>query len=131
MSPYLFILCSEFFLLFCIIVHNHLLKAYSPCQGPIISHVFYADDYLIVERAMVKEAACLVVLLDAYCYHSGQVVIYTKLHITFSPSTPSRIKSQIDRILNVSEHSLPWQYLGVSMSTKPLCQLDFSLCSEK
>ena len=93
LSPYLSILFSE--LLSCALhmaVDHKLLKAYkSTGMVPVISHVLFADDCLIVARAAAKDSLWVKLVLDTYCLFSNQAVNTSNSYIMFGPSTPRTI----------------------------------------
>lgn len=96
LSPYLFILGSE---LLSTYLHGaiqlKLLRAYKPSpQGPVISHILYADDCLLTARATVCDALMLKSILEAYCDTTGQAINYSKSHIIFSPILPLLLRSR-------------------------------------
>lgn len=120
--PFLFLICFEVFsqLLHCA-VQNNLLKVYCPYGGLDFFLLFYADDYLRMTQATIKDAACLVASIDAYCHHFGQLVNYAKSYIIFSPTTPVFIKSDILSLLHIMEKGMVWQYLGLPLfPSRPL-----------
>lgn len=71
-------------------------------MDPCISHVFYTDNCLLLDRATTRESLCLQILIDFYCAISGQVINVTKLCINFGPSIFASTKAQIRRLLQIS-----------------------------
>ena len=89
LSSYLFLLCAEGFLAF---IHdaarNNHLNGISICRGaPKITHLFFADDSLLLCRANGFECRKLKELLCMYELASGQKINTDKSSIFFSPNT--------------------------------------------
>ena len=89
LSSYLFLLCAEGFLAF---IHdtarNNHLNGISICRGPPkITHLFFADDSLLLYRANGFECRKLKELLCMYELASGQKINTDKSSIFFSPNT--------------------------------------------
>lgn len=80
LSPYLFVLCME------TLAHRiqqactlQLWKPIKFCRtGPELSHVFYADDLLLMGEASEVQARTLKEVLVQFCRESGQRVNYSK-----------------------------------------------------
>lgn len=78
------------------------------CAGPIISHIFYVNDCLLIGQATLEDAITLTAIIDAYFYHSGQNVNYTKSHIPFGLATFFHVRSNILIIFDILDKTLPW-----------------------
>ena len=52
-------------------------------EAPVISHLLFADDSLILIHADKKNANCLIDILTRYCANSGQKVSEAKSSIFF------------------------------------------------
>lgn len=69
--------------------------------GLAISHIFYANDYLLIANRKVRDAVYLATtILDVYYSHSCQTINYDKFHIMFSPSTSPTDKFQVLKSLS-------------------------------
>ena len=67
------------------------LKGIRVCRGaPMVSHLLFADDSLILMNADKKNTDCLRNLLDIYCQSSGQMLSVNKSSIFF----PLRIQTR-------------------------------------
>lgn len=103
-----------------------MLKAFKPRGGPSISHILYADDRVLVARAI-----CIKATIDTYCTLSRQAVNFNKSQITFSPSTSPSIKYQIKASLQVAEKGGTLDYLGASIFGKLVTTTDVNYLLEK
>ncbi|CAN6545401.1 unnamed protein product [Malus baccata var. baccata] len=74
LSPYLFILVEEVlsWMIEGKVDHGRLVGVRMDFSGPVISHLFFADDTLIFLRADEHNCRLLRYLLDTYCEASGQ-----------------------------------------------------------
>lgn len=97
LSPYLFIICSEvLFKVLYFAIQHQLLRVYKSLREVlVVSHLFFADDCLLVARATVKDVACLKAIFDTYYEISGQSINVSKSQIQISPKTPNYIKTRI------------------------------------
>ena len=85
LSPYLFLICVGGLLaLLKKTVDAGLLKGLAACQrGPKISHLFFADDSLILCRATKEECSNLQRVLETYEQASGQQLNWEKDFLIF------------------------------------------------
>ncbi|KAK8923941.1 hypothetical protein KSP39_PZI019193 [Platanthera zijinensis] len=114
LSPYLFILCSEFLSL--------LIKS-NPHPGigikinnkaPKISHLLFADDTLLFGTASTKTAGELAGILRRYCELSGEAVNSLKSNILFGPKVPASAKRAILHMLS-QRPTNSLSYLGITL----------------
>jgi hypothetical protein len=56
-------------------------------DAPMVSHLLFADDSLILMNVDTKNALKLKEILDRYCTNSGQKLFERKSSIFFSPNT--------------------------------------------
>jgi hypothetical protein len=73
-------------------------------NAPVISHLLFADDSLILMQANKENAKKLKSLLDHY---------YAKSNIFFSENTEVTVKAEVCESLNIMIDSLSDKYLGL------------------
>ena len=99
--------------------------------GPWMSHIFYADDVLLVVRATTKDCICIKAILKTYYLMFGQAMNVTTSYVTFSPSILRMTKRAICAVLQIAEKKRIWRYLGVPLSRERLTATDFHFLKEK
>ncbi|XP_068323301.1 uncharacterized protein [Pyrus communis] len=115
LSPYLFILVGEVLSkLIQSAVDNGRLKGVKMGGfGPMISHLFFADDTLLFLRADMKNCRNLRNLLDKFCEASGQKVNLVKSSVFFGENVPKMNADQMGSALGMAVVINPGTYLGV------------------
>jgi hypothetical protein len=115
LSPYLFLLCAEG--LSSMITHPKVNKELTGVRvgrdAPIVTHLLFADDSLILMEANEKNAMMLKKIMDMYCDSSGQMVSDAKSSIYFSPNTHVNDRVVVCEKLNIVIESLTDKYLGL------------------
>lgn len=96
-SPYLFLLCAEGL--------SCLLKNLGPMflsrgarvgvHAPWISHLLFADDWIVFSEASQRGASRLQEVLEIYSRGSGQMVNRDKLAVFFSRNCTEEMKSEV------------------------------------
>ncbi|CAM8916564.1 unnamed protein product [Rhodiola kirilowii] len=88
LSPYLFIICSEW--LSYSLLNLHMERCIEGIQisrnAPYVTHLMFADDCLLLFKVGDKTAEALSTLLRKYECISGQVVNYNKSELIISPN---------------------------------------------
>ncbi|CAN1147561.1 Putative ribonuclease H protein At1g65750 [Linum perenne] len=82
-------------------------------EGPRLSHLFYADDLILLSEATPCQAEVILQCLDAFCDASGQAVNKEKSVCFCSPNTLRSTASTIAGILGFSLTQNLGRYLGV------------------
>jgi hypothetical protein len=102
-SPYLFILCAE--ALSAMIdkanIEGSITSVPTSKHGPRISHLFFADDYLLFCRSIISQWNYLANLLRRYEEASGQRLNCSKTGIFFSTNTPQAIIEEIVEVVGI------------------------------
>ena len=115
LSPYLFLLVAEG--LSCMLKgaeERGELEGIKVCrEAPVISHLLFADDSLILMHVDKKNADCLSDILNRYCANSGQKVSEAKSSIYFSSNTEVDVKTEVCEVFNIMIESLSDKYLGL------------------
>ncbi|KAB2621987.1 hypothetical protein D8674_024169 [Pyrus ussuriensis x Pyrus communis] len=115
LSPYLFILVGEVLskLIQGAVDQGRLEGVKIGGSGPVISHLFFADDTLLFLRADVKNCRNLRHMLDKFCVASGQKVNLEKSSVFFGANVPKVNADQMGNALGMAVVINPGTYLGV------------------
>ena len=132
-SPYLFILGQEVLsrLIEYDLNKKNIAGIKSSISGPTISHVMYADDIVLFSKALRKDAANLVRILEKYCTWSGQAINRSKSGVYFSKHTHSQDRRAIKSILQVNNLKKDAVYLGAPMLLSKAPSKDFAFLQDK
>lgn len=114
LSPYLFILCSEFLSRMLAIEESKgELYGIKVCRNAqTISHLLYADDMVIMCKVSRQDASVVQRCLDKYCAGLGQAINSKKSSIFFSKNTRREDKSEVKKFLEIKEMRKESMYLG-------------------
>ncbi|CAM8943394.1 unnamed protein product [Rhodiola kirilowii] len=128
LSPYLFILCSEW-----LSYKLSNLQATRSIEGikvsrgaPFVTHLMFADDCLLLFQVGDGTAESLATLLKNYENVSGQVVNYNKSELVLSPNVNDTTRSTIQNQLSVKLVNQHDKYLGLPLTLKRKLTLNFS-----
>ncbi|GLT70369.1 hypothetical protein SLA2020_424520 [Shorea laevis] len=98
-----------------------LWKGSKACKrGPLLSHIFFANDFIFIGKAMVENCYYLKNLLEFFCSRSGQCVKPSKSKLFFSKNVVKEVRDFLNTILGFSQTTNIETYLGVFISTKKL-----------
>jgi hypothetical protein len=114
-SPYLFLIAAEGLscLLKSVSQSSHFVGVQVAPTAPVVNHLLFADDSLLLFKASNEGANEVSNLLTTYCNASGQRVNNEKSSIFFSKGCPQSVRDGIKNSLNVHNEQLSERYLGM------------------
>ena len=115
LSPYLFLLCAEGLTA---LLHkaelDYSLRGVAVCRnGPKVTHLMFADDYLLFYRASTEECQVVMNILSQYEEASGQKLNSDKTSIFNSSNTPPDTRIAIGNLLGAPNSNSIERYLGL------------------
>ncbi|KAL0000485.1 hypothetical protein SO802_014266 [Lithocarpus litseifolius] len=133
LSSYLFILGQEVLsrLLEKELVNKNFSGIKASQRGPTITHVMYADDIVLFSKAGIKDAHCLVRVLNKYCRWSGQKINFNKSGVFFSRHTQLQHRRSIKSILNIKNLKKDAVYLGAPLLLSRAPTKDFAFLQDR
>ncbi|KAG8373223.1 hypothetical protein BUALT_Bualt11G0001300 [Buddleja alternifolia] len=88
----------------------------SVCRGgPKISHMFFADDIILVAKTRTKCANSIKSILDQFCSASGLKISLNKSKVFYAPKTRTEIQQEMTCILAIGSTRHLGKYLGVNV----------------
>jgi hypothetical protein len=108
LSPYLFLLVAEGLssMLRGAEARGEIKGVHVCRDAPMISHLLFADDSLILMQADSENSTNLKNILDSYCASSGQRISEAKSSVFFSGNTAVEVRADVCQILNIMIKSL-------------------------
>ncbi|XP_031099793.1 uncharacterized protein LOC116003991 [Ipomoea triloba] len=115
LSPYLFILVMEgLSAMISMEIKNNGIHGIKVARGaPEVSHLFFADDYLLFCRANSFEANVMKATLAEFSLASRQHINYNKSSLMFSKNVDSLTREVVCEVMGISEGSHSGRYLGL------------------
>ncbi|CAA0837929.1 Uncharacterized mitochondrial protein AtMg01250, partial [Striga hermonthica] len=117
LSPYLFLIVTE--LLTALVQHSissGMLKGLKLSRnGPVLSHILFADGSLFFLKAGTDQAGFLMSILEKYRLFTGQTVNLQKSAVFFSRNTSDHLKRSICNALNNIVSHRSTKYLGLPL----------------
>jgi hypothetical protein len=126
-SPYLFVMCiDKLSHLISQAVNKRKWKAPKAGKnGPIVSHLMFADDLLLFGEATEGQMKCMVDILNNFCRMSGQQVSNEKTSVFFSSNTSRSLRDKLIRLSGYRETNSLGNYLGVPLIGRAPKKKDF------
>lgn len=100
-------------------------------QGPMISHLMFADDLLFFGEATESQMKCVINTLNTLCSMSGQEVNNKKTSILFSLNVSRITKNRLLQISQFKETHDFRKYLGVPLMGRKLKAFDYQYMAEQ
>ncbi|KAK8929024.1 hypothetical protein KSP39_PZI017553 [Platanthera zijinensis] len=124
LSPYLFIICSEFLSLLIKINHHPVLGIKLSTSASKISHLLFADDTLLFGTATTGTVKCFSSVINDYCSYSGEAINPTKSSILFGLKVLPASKDQI--LLELGHKNVKaLSYLGIKLRPGRAWTIDY------
>jgi hypothetical protein len=122
-SPYLFVLCMD--KLSHLIMHAVNAGRWKTLRagrnGPVVSHLMFADDLLLFGEATENQMDCVMNILTKFCSMSGQEASYEKTSILFSKNVSNKLVQNS----GFRETTHLGKYLGVPLTGNAPRRSDF------
>ncbi|KAH1032453.1 hypothetical protein J1N35_044627 [Gossypium stocksii] len=99
--------------------------------GPKISHLFFADDLVILCEVQMEQARLLDSILKQFCASSGHRISGRKSNIYFSKSTEGSVRNQIPQMFGFQEVLNLSTYLRVPLLHERITSSTLSFIVEK
>jgi hypothetical protein len=114
LSPYIFIMCMEFL---SYLIHERCSdNLWDPVKaarnGPVFSHLFFADDLVLFAKADRKNCQSIKEVLETFCDLSGQKVNSCKSKAYFSPNVNPDQRRELCSVLGIDSTPDLGKYLG-------------------
>ncbi|XP_048596342.1 uncharacterized protein LOC125578099 [Brassica napus] len=115
MSPFLFVLCTEglIHLMHKAVENGSIHGIQFSEEGPMIHHMLFADDCLLICKASSEQANKLIEILQIYESATGQLINVAKSAITFGVKVKDNIKAEIKQITGIEKEGGTGSYLGL------------------
>ena len=115
LSPYMFLLCAIGLqvLLHKVESDGAIRGVYICCNGPRVSHIFFADDCVLFCCAKQIECQVILNILATYERGSGQKINKDKTNLFFSTNTSLDVQESIQQLLGMPSIRNFEKYLGL------------------
>lgn len=94
-------------------------------NGPLVSHLMFADDLLLFGEASTNQMKCVTDILSLFCRLSGQQVSQEKTSIIFSKNVDRSTRDQLRIMSGFRETNVLGKYLGVPVTGKAPRKADY------
>lgn len=123
LSPYLFIMCMELFLRNISLSIDYL--NWKPIRlsnkGPLLSHLFFADDIILFSKITPKSCNAIIDVLNNFCKYSGQKINFENQNFSSLSIVALLIKNLLLLLLtlrNVLLLASTWDFLCSRLDLK-------------
>lgn len=99
--------------------------------GPLLSHLFFADDLVLFGEASVENAAVLQETLNTFCRYSGYKINASKSSLFFSNNTNDSLRGAIGNFLGFQQTDDLGMYLGVPLFHSRISKNTFKFIVDK
>ncbi|XP_039119935.1 uncharacterized protein LOC120256290 [Dioscorea cayenensis subsp. rotundata] len=110
---------------------NCMIPGFNPNLNHNFNHLMFADDLILVTQASRRAARGINQCLNVYGFLTGQRPNFAKSHIFFPTWCNKHVSSRIRAILNLTQASFPFKYLGILISPKRLAVSTFKPMIDK
>lgn len=133
LSPYLFLLCAEGLgaMIKRAYVNRSLHGVSIARNAPTITHLFFADDSVIITRATVSEAETILCLLKEYEVMSRQMINMEKSEVSFKKGLSHEDRERIRDKLSMCMVDHHERYFGLPTHFSRAKKLSFSSIRER
>ena len=114
-SPYLFLLCAEgLSAMLRRVESGGIPRGISVCrQAPVVSHLLFANDYIVFCNASKEEGVRVTKILEIYESESGQKLNREKTSLFFSKNTSEEVKEEVRDMFGARIIHQHERYLGL------------------
>lgn len=88
---------------------------FSRSGGPKLSHMFFADNLILVAEASSSQVNTVLSILEEFCSKSGQIVNLQKSQIVFSKNVREDLAINLSHDLDISITNDLGRYLGTPL----------------
>lgn len=100
-------------------------------NGPLVSHIFFADDIVLFAEANVDQVQVIKDVLDEFCSKSGQKVSLQKSKVFFSKNTKNEDAVNLSNLLGIDQTDNSGIYLGAPLLHQRVSKQSVSFVLDK
>ncbi|XP_061347113.1 uncharacterized protein LOC133292688, partial [Gastrolobium bilobum] len=105
---------------------DNLIRLIDKCDGPLITHLLFADDIVLFAEASIEQAQISNQVLRVFCDASGQNISREKSRVFFSKNTCFARDKEINECLNINLTGDLGKYLGISLHHRAVSRASIS-----